>query len=241
MIRHILVHLENVFSKGIKINNPNLKTDMHIKMYIMYTEHYANVSLDAMGTLMGCNMELIRVPSGDESLDKHLIGLLGFLIGEHVTKNQRAKSKKDEAFIVVSNDKGYDNICQMMSSRYNVYCQRFVNVEQAMLESRHYEKIKDAVPLALDSEIMNKCEMESEQHKKQIEALERKLEENERELKALREKELHANESDSLDSQLLDNEDFNETNYTDTFDDDDLDIWDDWSDDALDTKVDTTF
>ena len=88
-----LVDYENVHSSGLeKIHNT-----IEDEIYVFYTENATKLDLSDYKK----NMEPIEVPAGNQSLDRHLISYLGFLI---------AKNGKKSTYCIVSNDKGYDVI-----------------------------------------------------------------------------------------------------------------------------------
>lgn len=51
-------------------------------------------------------LDIKKVPVGDQSLDKHLIAYLGFLVGKNV-------NKKTE-YVIISSDKGYDKVGEFL-------------------------------------------------------------------------------------------------------------------------------
>lgn len=148
VIKHIFVDLENVGNKGILVKSNNIVLDRDIKLHILYTRFATHIELDTLKTVAKCELDLIKTPAGDQSLDKHLIAYISALVGKLVGVNERAKNKKQETFAIVSNDKGYDSICELLQTQFSVECNRYSNVEQAICEARHREKIIEASVVA---------------------------------------------------------------------------------------------
>ena len=75
-----LVDFENVHDSGI--NNPE-SLNKNDSIYIFYTNENDKLSTSTVSGLKksNCEYELISVPSGEQSLDMHLVSFLGFLIG----------------------------------------------------------------------------------------------------------------------------------------------------------------
>lgn len=144
VIKHIFVDLENVGNKGILVKSSSIGLDRDIKLHILYTKFATHIELDTLRTITKCDIDLVKTPAGDQSLDKHLIAYLSALVGKLVGLNAKAKNKKQETFAIVSNDKGYDSICELLQTQFNIECNRYSNVEQAICEARHREKIIEA-------------------------------------------------------------------------------------------------
>lgn len=88
-----LVDYENVHGSGLDIIN-NTSED---EVFVFITKNADKLNWSHYKK----NMEPIEVPAGNQSLDKHLISYLGYLI---------AKNGKKKQYCIVSNDKGYDVI-----------------------------------------------------------------------------------------------------------------------------------
>ncbi len=106
-----LIDFENVHDSGI--NNPE-SLNQNDCIYIFYTNGNDKLSTSTVDGLnkSGCQYELISVPSGDQSLDMHLVSFLGFLIGKHISE--------DISFIIVSKDKDYDNIIEYWIREFDI-------------------------------------------------------------------------------------------------------------------------
>lgn len=148
VVKHIFVDLENVGNKGVFVKSNNIVLSDDIKLHILYTKYATHIELDTLKTVAKCELDLIKTPAGDQSLDKHLIAYMSALVGKLVGVNERAKNKKQETFAIVSNDRGYDSICELLQTQFSVECNRYSNVEQAICEARHREKIIEASMVA---------------------------------------------------------------------------------------------
>lgn len=95
-----LVDFENVHNKGLENINTLTETD-HV--HIFYTENASNISLDIfLAKGKGTDIVVHKVPVRKQSLDMHLVSYLGYLLG--MNKNKTC------SYVIVSNDKDYDNI-----------------------------------------------------------------------------------------------------------------------------------
>lgn len=100
METYYLVDFENVHNEGVE-HISSLSKDDHI--HIFYTKNALNISLDIA---LAKNIDIIghKVSEGDESLDKHLLSYLGYMLGINKGKNC--------AYIIIAKDKGYDKIIE---------------------------------------------------------------------------------------------------------------------------------
>jgi len=100
METYYLVDFENVHNEGVE-HISSLSKEDHI--HIFYTKNALNISLDIA---LAKDMDIIghKVSEGDESLDKHLLSYLGYMLGI----NQEKKC----AYIIIAKDKGYDKIIE---------------------------------------------------------------------------------------------------------------------------------
>lgn len=92
-----LVDFENVHNEGIENVDKLSKAD-HV--HIFSTENALNIRMDIVFS-KGIDMNGHIVPVRKQSLDMHLVSYLGFLLGTY---------GKQSKYIIVSNDKDYDNI-----------------------------------------------------------------------------------------------------------------------------------
>ncbi|WP_173473075.1 PIN domain-containing protein [Eubacterium ruminantium] len=110
-----LVDFENVHDSGI--NNPE-SLNKNDSIYIFYTNENDKLSTSTVSGLKksNCEYELISVPSGDQSLDMHLVSFLGFLIGKHLTE--------DVSYSIISKDKDYNNIVDYWKNEFGISISR---------------------------------------------------------------------------------------------------------------------
>lgn len=94
-----MVDFENVHNKGLE-NIDNLTKTDHV--HIFYTANAPSISLDILAKVKGPDIVIHKVPVRKQSLDMHLVSYLGYLLG--------IKENKICSYVIVSNDKDYDNI-----------------------------------------------------------------------------------------------------------------------------------
>lgn len=99
METHYLIDYENDGKNGLK-GCENLSNTDYIHLF--YTDNYKNTTLDIFTNHGKAELDIKKVPVGDQSLDKHLIAYLGFLVGKNA-------NKKTE-YVIISSDKGYDKV-----------------------------------------------------------------------------------------------------------------------------------
>lgn len=92
-----LIDFENVHNEGIQ-NVDSLSETDHV--HIFSTENAMNIRMDILFKRK-IDIEGHIVPVGKQSLDMHLVSYLGYLLGVH---------GKRSAYVIVSNDKDFDNI-----------------------------------------------------------------------------------------------------------------------------------
>lgn len=119
-MNYYLVDFENVSADGIKniegLNEGNI-------LVMFYTEQHKNISLEAMEMIIRMKLEVNyqKVKVGTKNaLDFQLSSYLGYLIG---------KSSDEDNYHIVSNDKGYDCLCDYWKT-YNKNVDRIATVEQ---------------------------------------------------------------------------------------------------------------
>ena len=110
-VNYYLVDFENVRTDGIKDFVGVNEGDAII---IFYSEQCKNITLDVVGNISRLNLQLscYKVKTGTKNaLDFQLSSHLGYLIG---------KSKDNEKYHIVSNDKGYDCLCDYWNEQNKV-------------------------------------------------------------------------------------------------------------------------
>ena len=97
-----LIDFENVHNEGIK-NVDSLSKKDHV--HIFTTGHDLKIRIDYVFSKeiekKGIDIKCHIVPEGEQSLDMHLVSYLGYLLGVY---------GKQVTYVIVSKDKGYDNI-----------------------------------------------------------------------------------------------------------------------------------
>ncbi len=109
------VDYENVHNTGL--NNLNdLQPDD--KLYIFYTKETDNISIDNAHLIEEAQWyhRYIRVPAGDQSLDKHLISFVSYIISQDTVEQKKYN------YVIISKDKGYDNIITFLKQERNDLC-----------------------------------------------------------------------------------------------------------------------
>lgn len=96
---YYLIDFENVNDAGLACQN---QLGNHDHIHIFSTKNASKISIESLENFNNIDFNSHIIPAGEQSLDKHLIAYLGYLIG----KNSPQKCK----YIIVSKDKGYDNI-----------------------------------------------------------------------------------------------------------------------------------
>ena len=99
METHYLIEYENDGKNGLK-GCENLSNTDYIHLF--YTDNSKNTTPDIFTNHGKAELDIKKVPVGDQPLDKHLIAYLGFLVGKNA-------NKKTE-YVIISSDKGYDKV-----------------------------------------------------------------------------------------------------------------------------------
>lgn len=103
-MKYFLIDYENAKSAGLHGADRLTKNDTVI---LFYTTQSNNVPVEFYVSSKEFNVEFIKVPTGSESLDKHLISHISYLV---------AKCNEDDEFIIIGKDKGYDPICDYINT-----------------------------------------------------------------------------------------------------------------------------
>lgn len=96
---YYLIDFENVNDAGLVCSNP---LTPHDHIHLFFTKTTPKIGIENLSFFNDAVVYFHNTPAGNQSLDKHLVAYLGYLIG----KNNSQSSK----YIIVSNDTGYDNI-----------------------------------------------------------------------------------------------------------------------------------
>ena len=92
METHYLIDYENAGKNGLK-GCENLSSTDHIHMF--YTDNSKNTTFDFIINHGKAMLDIRKVPAGDQSLDKHLIAYLGYLVGINTIEVKKVTQKKD--------------------------------------------------------------------------------------------------------------------------------------------------
>lgn len=103
METHYLIDYENDGKNGLKGCEKLTNSDY---IHLFYTDNSKNTTLDIFTNHGSAELDIKKVPAGDQSLDKHLIAYLGYLIGKNT-------GKKTE-YVIISSDKGYDKVGEFL-------------------------------------------------------------------------------------------------------------------------------
>ena len=109
---HYFVDYENVRASGLTGIEYLREND---EVIVVYTANAESISWDLYSILKSRNVCPIKVPTGPQSADKHLIALLASDVGFHGNTCK---------YVVVSNDAGYAPILSLLHQRFNVFAQR---------------------------------------------------------------------------------------------------------------------
>ena len=103
METHYLIDYENDGKNGLKGCEKLTSSDF---IHLFYTDNSKNTTLDIFTNHGKAELDIKKVPAGDQSLDKHLIAYLGYLVG----KNANIQTE----YVIISSDKGYDKVCEFL-------------------------------------------------------------------------------------------------------------------------------
>lgn len=103
METHYLIDYENDGKNGLKGCEKLTSSDF---IHLFYTDNSKNTTLDIFTNHGKAELDIKKVPAGDQSLDKHLIAYLGYLVG----KNANIQAE----YVIISSDKGYDKVCEFL-------------------------------------------------------------------------------------------------------------------------------
>ena len=105
-MNYYLIDYENVHNDGVKELNDISAGDV---VAIFYTDHCKNITLDTIGDVLDKDAKLMafRALAGTKNaLDFQLSYYIGYLVG--------TDNNKDARYYIVSNDKGYDCLCEYL-------------------------------------------------------------------------------------------------------------------------------
>ncbi len=141
MANCFFIDFENVHNSGLT-NLKNLtQNDL---LYIFYTTNTDCITLDTISQLkrLGCEYDFIKVPAGPQSLDKHLISFLGYAIGNR---------GKNYNYVIISKDKGYDNVISFWKSSYGIVIRRQLSINVNTTATNTTAKTSESAAVAKKS------------------------------------------------------------------------------------------
>lgn len=134
MDTHYFIDYESVGSKGLegikKLSNKDY-------VYIFYTDNAKKTTFDIFAEHGNAFLDVKKVPPGDQSLDKHLLAYLGYLIGKN-------GNKKTE-YVIVTKDKGYNNVKDFLQEQCGEMCLSSIRSTIATVGNVQNEDIKQDV------------------------------------------------------------------------------------------------
>lgn len=116
---HYLIDYENGVDERL-VGTNTLKSSDYI--HIFYTENAPNIKINTLTVIfekIGKKPNFYPVSKGKESLDKHLLAYLGYLIGQHGNK---------DSYCIISKDKGYESIINFLKEETNTNIIRKENI-----------------------------------------------------------------------------------------------------------------
>ena len=136
---HYLVDFENVGESGIKTSGKLPATDY---VYLFSTKSSAKVNVSVLVNHNLSNLKIFDVPQGSQSVDKHLLAYLGYLIGKHA---KRAR------YVIVSKDTGYDAISAFWKKEQGVDIRRRQTIQAIPSAKKEPAKSANALAKKADS------------------------------------------------------------------------------------------
>lgn len=134
----LLVDYENVTMSGLTGYEKLSGKD---KIYIFFSANNLNIDADFLAKCK-CQVKYYKVPQGDESVDKHILAFLGY---------QAAVNDNSFDYLILSKDKGFDNIASFMKELTSKNIKRYVSISDA-LNSKEQKKTAKAKTQAKENE-----------------------------------------------------------------------------------------
>lgn len=103
MASHYLIDYENVRETGVSYCHRAKEEDT---VYLIYTSNASKIGLDALAGMKAA-VKVVKVAAGKQSLDMHLISILGYLLHKH---------GREDRYVVISKDTGYDGVLRYWSA-----------------------------------------------------------------------------------------------------------------------------
>ena len=105
---YYLIDFENVASKGLEGADKLTKSDW---VHLFSTSQAQKISTATLANFNATNLLVHEVPAGSQSVDKHLLSFLGYLLGSCTGTPQ---------IVIISNDTGYDDIVRFWKAEKGV-------------------------------------------------------------------------------------------------------------------------
>lgn len=136
---YYLVDFENVGESAIKISSPLPASDY---VCVFTTKASAKVNMTVLANYNLSSLKIFDVPQGSQSVDKHLLAYLGYLIGKHATAAN---------YVIVSKDTGYDAISAFWTKELGVSIRRQQVIRSAQMSRKSPAKPASALAKKADS------------------------------------------------------------------------------------------
>lgn len=114
---YYLVDFENVHEDGLS-GSEHLGSHDHVHLFS--TKNAPKISIEKLTCFNSTNLFTHEIPTGNQSLDMHLVSYLGYLIG---TNNSNCK------YVIISKDTDYDNIISFWKDCNNSHITRRNQIE----------------------------------------------------------------------------------------------------------------
>lgn len=114
---YYLVDFENVHEDGLS-GSEHLGSHDHVHLFS--TKNAPKISIEKLTHLNSTNLFTHEIPTGNQSLDMHLVSYLGYLIGAN---------NSDCKYIIISQDTDYDNIISFWKDYNNSHITRQNQIE----------------------------------------------------------------------------------------------------------------
>lgn len=108
MKSYYLIDFENIGASGIE-TALHFPSDSNVILFS--TKNTAKINVGVLSAFNAVDLKVYDVAEGSQSVDKHLLSYLGFLIG---------RDGSSARYVVISKDTGYDTIIQFWKSEQRV-------------------------------------------------------------------------------------------------------------------------
>lgn len=159
MKTHYLVDYENDGQNGLKGCEQLTSSDF---IHLFYTDNSKKITLDIFKNYGKAKFDIKKVPVGDQSLDKHLIAYLGYLVGKNVNTPTE--------YVIISSDKGYDKVYEFLQEEggntISVSRRSTIAIQQVMQKKKtSVSKVDPARKTKLNQQIQQALSSSKKKHK----------------------------------------------------------------------------